>query len=114
MEIILSSNVESISGSIGRGFGYFIVKRLDADKKPIFISQRSRHGAPKDGHLRFIFACAVLARMGSHITDIRVDVFEMNSAIAEATDNEMCTPYLRDLRVLNAEEVLTLKEMLRL
>ena len=114
MEIILSNNVQSLTGSLGQGYGYSIRKVLGDGGHATFHSVRAPKKVPKDGHLKFIFACAVLARMGSHITDIRVDVFEMNRAIAEATDEEMCTPYLRGLRVLNAEEVLTLKEMLRL
>ena len=114
MEIILSSNIKSLSGSLGRGFGYFIVRRLDVNKKPCFISQRSRYSVPKDGHLRFIFACAVLAYFGSHINDIRVSVRELNEAIMEATDNKMRSPYCDECKMLNAEEVLTLKKMLRL
>ena len=114
MEIILSSNIKSLSGSLGRGFGYFIVQRQNADKKPCFFSQRSRHSVPKDGHLKFIFACAVLAYFGSHVDDIRVSVRELDEAIMEATDNKMRSPYCDECQMLNAVQVLTLKKMLRL
>ena len=114
MEIILSNNVQSLTGSLGQGYGYSIRREIDGEGHTSFHSVRAPKNVPKDGHLRFIFACAVLARMGSHITDIRVEVTEMNRAIAEATDNEMWAPYMDCYRILNAEEVLTLKEMLRL
>ncbi len=114
MEIILSNKVQSLTGSIGQGYGYSIRREIDGEGHTSFHSVRAPKNVPKDGHLKFIFACAVLARMGSHIADIRVDVIEMDLAIAEATDDEMRTPYGDCLRKLNAEEVLTLKEMLRL
>ena len=110
MEIILSSNIESLSGSLGRGFGYFIVRRQNADKKPCFISQRSRYGVPNNGHLRFILACAELAKMGSHIADIRVSVRELNEAIEEATGYRIYSLYQKEDEMLNAEQVLTLKK----
>ena len=114
MEIILSKNVRNLSGSLGQGFGYIISPQKDLNGNLRFFSQRSAHGAPKDGHIRFIFACAVLAQMGSHIADISVFVEELNEAIIEATDGEMRSPYCDGDRKLNAEQVLTLKEMLRL
>ena len=110
MEIILSSNIKSLSGTLGRGFGYFIVRRLDVNKKPCFISQRSRYSVPKDGHLRFILACAELAKMGSHIADIRVSVRELNEAIEEATGYRIYTLCYEEGKILNAKQVLTLKK----
>lgn len=79
MEIILSKQCESLQGSLGRGFGYFIVRR---GKR--FFSQRSRHSIPPDGHWRFILTCAQLAQNKLHITDIRVPREELKQALYEA------------------------------
>ena len=79
MEIILSSNCESFTGSLGRGFGYFIVRRKNG-----FFSVRSRHSVPADGHWRFIVACAELAKAGLHISDIKVSRDEVMQALKEA------------------------------
>ena len=114
MEIVLSKNVKHLSGSLGQGFGYFISPQKDSDGNLRFFSQRSAHGAPKDGHIRFIIACAELALMGTHITDIGVFVDELDDAIMEATDNKMCSPYCNDDRKLNAKEVLLIKEIFRI
>ena len=85
MEIILSKQCKSLTGSLGRGFGYFIVARWSRkDVKFRFYSQRSKWDVPADGHLRFIFACAQLAQMKTHITDIRVPRKELAQALAEA------------------------------
>ena len=79
MEIILSKQCESLTGSLGRGFGYFIVRR---GKR--FFSQRSRHSVPPDGHWRFIVTCAQLAQNKLHIADIRVSREELKQAMYEA------------------------------
>ena len=79
MEIILSKQCESITGSLGQGFGYFIVNR-----KGRFYSVRSKHSVPHDGHWRFITACAELAQNGLHIADIRVSHQELSEALSEA------------------------------
>ena len=79
MEIILSKQCESLTGSLGRGFGYFIVRR---GKR--FFSQRSRHSVPPDGHWRFILTCAELAQNKLHIADIRVSREELKQAMYEA------------------------------
>ena len=79
MEIILSERCKSLTGNLGSGFGYFIVKR-----KRRFYSVRSKHSVPPDGHWRFILACAVLAQNGLHIADIRVSREELASALREA------------------------------
>ena len=79
MEIILSKQCESLKGSLGRGFGYFIVKRKDR-----FYSVRSKHRVPTDGHWRFILTCAELAQAKLHIADIRVSREELKQAMYEA------------------------------
>lgn len=85
MEIILSKQCESLTGSFGRGFGYFIVGRWSRKEiKYRYYSQRSRWGVSPDGHLRFIFTCAELAQNNLHITDIRVKRDEVVEALREA------------------------------
>ena len=79
MEIFLSKQCESLTGSLGRGFGYFIVRR---GKR--FFSQRSRHSVPPEGHWRFILTCAELAQNKLHIADIRVSREELKQAMYEA------------------------------
>ena len=85
MEIILSKQCESLTGSLGKGFGYFIQRRRGQDGKYHFFSQRSKHPPiPIDGHLRFIFTCAELAQMRLHISDIKVTNRELFEALREA------------------------------
>ena len=80
MEILITKQCEAITGSLGRGYGYHIQRRKNG-----FFAKRNSNGAiPHDGHLRFIFACAELAQMKTHITDIRVSCKELSDAIWEA------------------------------
>ena len=68
MEIILSSNCKSFTGSIGRGFGYSIQRR----KNRFFAKRNSKGVVPPDGHWNFIVSCAELAKAGLHISDIKL------------------------------------------
>ena len=80
MEIILSPQCEAITGSLGEGFGYHIQRRKNG-----FFSQRNSKGIiPRDGHLKFIFTCAILAQANLHITDIKVSREELVKAVEEA------------------------------
>ena len=80
MRIILTKQCESLTGSLGRGYGYFIQRRGAG-----FFSQRSKHQPiPPDGHWRFIVACAQLANAKLHVTDIEVSEREMRAALDEA------------------------------
>ena len=84
MEIILTKQCESLTGALGNGYGYFIQRRRGQDGKYHFFSQRSKHPPiPRDGHLRFIFACAELTQMNLHIADIRVSGYELKAALQE-------------------------------
>ena len=84
MQILLSNQCESLTGTLGRGFGYYI-KRAPSKNGVRFFSQRSKHGKiPADGHLRFILACAEIAKNTLHITDIKVDWMELMAALEEA------------------------------
>ena len=80
MEIFLSPTCKSLTGTLGRGFGYYI----RSTKKGRFFTQRSKHSVPPDGHLRFIVLCAELAQMRLHIADIRIGWKELQSALEEA------------------------------
>ena len=81
MKIILTEQCKSLTGSLGRGFGYAIVRRKNG-----FFSQRCNHkvDVPPDGHWRFIAKCAEIANIGLHIKDIKVDWLELQSALFEA------------------------------
>ena len=80
MEIILSNHVKSLTGSLGRGFGYHIKHRKNG-----FFGERNSNGSiPPDGHWRFIVACAELAQMSLHISDIQLSRTELESALREA------------------------------
>ena len=94
MEIILTKQCESLTGSLGKGFGYYIHKRTDLDGKTRFWGVRQAKGEiPANGHLRFILACAELAQMKTHISDIRVPRKELIYALWEA-DYETAGDYV--------------------
>ena len=80
MEIILSKQCESLTGSLGRGFGYHIQRR----KNGFFAKRNTKGEVPRDGHLRFILSCAELAQSKLHITDIRVSRMELVFALWKA------------------------------
>ena len=106
MEIFLTKQCESFTGSLGKGFGYHIQRR----KNGFFAKRNSNGEIPADGHLRFILACAELAQMKTHITDIRVPRCEFQSALSEAG---VSLSGARDIRhESSATDVLTLKEKL--
>lgn len=91
MEIILSKQCAALTGSLGKGFGYYIRRARHQDGSVRFFSQRSKHPPiPRDGHLRFIFACAELAKMKTHITDVRVPRSEFEEALREAGHKSLC------------------------
>ena len=80
MEILITQQCAAIPGSLGRGYGYHIQRR----KKSFSTTRNSNGEIPADGHLRFIFACAELAQLKTHITDIRVTCIELSDALSEA------------------------------
>ena len=80
MEIILSKQCESLTGSLGRGFGYHIQRR----KNGYFAKRNSKGVIPPNGHWRFILTCAQLAQNKLHIADIRVSREELKQAMYEA------------------------------
>ena len=105
MEIILSPQCEAITGSLGEGFGYHIQRRKNG-----FFSQRNSKGIiPRDGHLKFIFTCAILAQTNLHITDIKVSREELVKAVEEA--GWCLSRFMENLHpTLTANGVLTFKQ----
>ena len=102
MELILSKFCRSFTGKISKSHGYYIRKVGER-----FVSQRSAKGfVPPDGHLRFIFACAELARDGFLIADIDIRGEELLQAAREA-DVEMET-ILPDVQY-NAHDIRRIK-----
>ena len=89
MEILITKQCEAITGSLGRGYGYHIQRRKNG-----FFAKRNSNGAiPTDGHLRFIFACAELAQLKTHISDIRVSRKELREALSEAGYSRLVSRY---------------------
>ena len=80
MEIYLSPQCESLTGSLGRGFGYYI----RSTKKGRYYSQRSKHSVPPDGHWRFILTCAELAHANLHVIDVKASCDELADALWDA------------------------------
>lgn len=109
MEVILTQRCKSLTGTVGSRFGYFIVRRGDR-----FFSQRSRHSVPPDGHWRFIVTCAELSKLNLHIADIKVTAGELDDALEEATNGQLQSPWAPRDAVVNAAQVLKLKQELGL
>jgi len=115
MEIILSKKCAAFTGALGHGFGYYIRRARHQDGSVRFFSQRSKHPPiPHDGHLRFIFACAEMAKNRLHITDIKVDWRELQTALYEAkcfTASEMVRRNYADKGKANydAADIINLK-----
>ena len=80
MEIILTKQCESLTGSLGRGFGYHIQRR----KKGFYAKRNTKGVVPPDGHWKFILTCANLAQSNLHITDVKVTNRELFEALREA------------------------------
>ena len=80
MKIILTKNCQSLTGSLGRGFGYHIKHR----KNGFFVERNSNGNVPPEGHWKMICACANLAEMKLHIVDIEIHWDELYDALYEA------------------------------
>ncbi len=108
MEIILSSNCESLTGSLGRGFGYSIQRR----KNGFFAKRNAKGTVPPHGHWNFIVACAVIAKSHKHIDDIKVSQNEVRAALLEA-GHHTAMSHLK-LSVYNARDIINLKHIFSL
>ena len=107
MELILTKQCESLTGSLGRGFGYYI----RSTKTGHFFSQRSKHNVPPEGHWAFIVACAIIANAKFHIEDIIVSGKEVEEAITEA--GRWC-PHYNPEHTFHAADILRIKKSLGL
>ena len=107
MQIILTENCTACTGALGRGFGYHIQRR----KNGFFGKRNSKGSVPPDGHLRFIFTAAVIARYKLHIDDIRVSGKELVNAVNEA--GKFCPAY-NPKHIFNAADIIKLKTNLGL
>ena len=110
MEIFLSKQCESLTGSIGRGFGYYI----RSTKTGRFFGQRSKHSVPPDGHWRFIVACAELAQNKLHIADVKVTNRELFEALRDANLPTLAFLNWNNVEIYHAADVLNLKTELGL
>ena len=81
MKIILTKQCESLVGTIDKNHGYHIQRR----KNGFFAKRNTKGFVPPDGHIRFIFACAELAKMKLHISDIEIHWMELYDALYEAS-----------------------------
>lgn len=114
MEIILTEQCKSLTGCLGKGYGYFIQRRRAADGSVRFFSQRSKHPPiPRNGHLRFILLCADLAQMKLHVSDIRVHRDELVNALWEAGLRDLVSRVWADPNniqiIMNAADVINFK-----
>ncbi len=109
MEIILSENCRSFTGTISRSHGYCI--RRVGDR---FFSKRSTNRRTQpDGHWRFIQAIAHMSQNMLVVSDIRLSSFELTEALTEADYPPsaimvLCIPG----HVYNAQEILLLEDQL--
>ena len=105
MEIILSKQCESLTGSLGRGFGYHIQRR----KNGFFAKRNTKGVIPPDGHWKFILACANLAQSKLHITDIKVTNRELFKALREAYMTSPAFLNWNNVETLSAADVINFK-----
>lgn len=114
MEIILTKNCMSLTGSLGRGFGYHIKHR----KNGFFVERNSNGDVPPDGHWKMICACANLAEMKLHITDLKVSALEVADALSEAGRKTLASSlraHLNDYpKEFNTNDILNLKKRFNL
>ena len=114
MELILSKHCESLTGSLGRQFGYHIKHR----KNGFFAERNPNSEVPPDGHWKMICACANLAEMKLHVTDIKVTAEEVADALKEAglTTPAYClSAYPKDYpHEFNANDIINFKKRFNL
>ena len=110
MKIIISPACKSLTGSLGRGFGYSIQRQKNG-----FYSKRNSKGIiPPDGHWRFIVACAEHAQNRLHISDIDISWTELDDALYEAghfiAKQQVCTNAIEKAKLTyNAADIINLK-----
>ena len=108
MEIILSKNCQSLTGTISRSHGYSV--RRSGER---FFGIRSTRGnVPRDGHWRFILAVAHLAPSNLVVADIRIRGTEIFDALYEADYPFSAMDIVETGAVYSATDVLKLEKRL--
>ena len=108
MEIILSKDCRSFTGTISRSHGYSV--RRSGER---FFGIRSTRGnVPPDGHWRFILAIAHLAPSNLVVADIRIRGTEIFDALYEADYPFSALDIVETGAVYNASDVLELEKRL--
>ena len=108
MEVILSKQCKSLTGSVGRGFGYHIQRR----KNGFFTKRNAKGDVPPSGHIRFILACAKMAQMALHITDINIRAYELWQALIEAGQYFIATELKLKYEVASPSQTLNAKQVI--
>ena len=105
MEILITKQCESFTGSLGKGFGYHIQRR----KNGFFAKRNSNGEIPANGHLRFIFACADLAQLKTHIADVKVTNRELFEALREANAPSPAFLNWNNVETYNASDIINFR-----
>jgi len=108
MEVITSSNVETITGKLDSYTGYYLQARRNKNGKARIFSYRKRGYVPPDGHWRFILMCAQLAHKGLYATDIIVEGKELYLALYEAR-HHVAADHVNTFKTYNARDIINLK-----
>ena len=109
MEIILSKDCRSFTGTISRSHGYSV--RRSGDR---FFGIRSLRGnVPPDGHWRFILSIAHLAPANLIVADIRLPGLEIIAALNEAGYPYEAIEMIFPVAVYSATDVLELEQQLK-
>lgn len=113
MEIFLTGQCKSLTGSLGRGFGYSI--RPYKSKKGVrFFAKRDSKGViPSNGHWRFILTCAGLALNKLHITDVKVSNRELSEALREANLPSPAYLNANSVKIYNARDILGFRYLIK-
>ena len=80
MKLYLSKQCESLTGSLGKGYGYAVRQHV----KGYYGYRNAKGTVPPDGHWRFIVACATLAINRLHVSSIQVHWMELSDALYTA------------------------------
>ena len=111
MKIILSNQCQSLTGLLGKEYGYHLQER----KNGICSKRNAKGHIPSDGHLRFILACAQLASSHLYLADIRLAADELYDALYEAHHFIAAGKVLENTRAFvkltyNAADIINLKK----
>jgi hypothetical protein len=108
MEIILSKNCQSLTGTISRSHGYSV--RRTGER--YFGIRSTRGSVPPDGHWRFILSIAHLAPANLIVADIRLPGLELIAALNEADYPFSAMDIVETGAVYSATDVLELEKRL--